>query len=101
MSRTEIISAQLADGSTIKIKATALGGVEDVAALDKLLPFSEVTDTIERIASALAATLKKVKPDKASVEFGLEIGLESGQLTALLVQGTTTANLTITLEWGE
>ena len=49
----------------------------------------------------MLTTLQKVKPRAASVEFGLEIGIESGQLTALLVKGTGTANLKITLEWGE
>ena len=45
-------------------------------------------------------TFQKVKPRKASVELGLEVGLESGHLTALLVKGTGTANLKLTLEWG-
>jgi hypothetical protein len=31
---------------------------------------------------------------------GLEVGLESGNLTALLVKGTGTANLKLILEWG-
>jgi len=33
------------------------------------------------------------------VEFGLEVALESGQLTAVLVKGSAKANLKITLEW--
>jgi hypothetical protein len=42
-----------------------------------------------------------LKPHKASVEFGLEVALEAGQLTALLVKGSGTSNLKITLEWSE
>jgi hypothetical protein len=49
----------------------------------------------------LTTALKKVKPKKASVEFGLEVAVESGKLTTLLVKGTGTANLKIALEWGE
>jgi hypothetical protein len=45
--------------------------------------------------------LEKVKPKKASVEFGLEVAVESGKLTTLLVKGASTANLKITLERGE
>lgn len=33
------------------------------------------------------------------MEFGLEVALESGQLTAVLVKGSAKANLKITLEW--
>jgi hypothetical protein len=97
--RTEIVSVNLDNGSIVKVKATALGGEEDVLDLEKVLPFKQVTDTIESIAGATLATLKKVNPDKASVEFGVEVGIEAGTVTALLVQGTGTGNLKITLEW--
>jgi hypothetical protein len=100
-SRTEIVSVQLDDGTIVKVKATALGGDEDVLDLDKILPFKQVTDTIERIAGVMLATLKKINPDKASVEFGVEVGIESGAVTALLVQGSGTGNLKVTLEWSK
>jgi hypothetical protein len=98
-SRTEIVPVQLADGTTVKIKASVLGGYEDVGAFDKLLPFEDVTNTIESVAGAMVKTLEKVKPDKASVEFGVEVGVESGALTTFLVQGTGTGNIKVTLEW--
>lgn len=47
----------------------------------------------------IAEPLQKVKPKKASVKFGMEMALESGQLTALVVKGSGKANLEITLEW--
>jgi len=97
--RTEIIKAELANGSTLHIQATILGGEEEVAFI--LPSFKEVTHAIEGIADSVVTTLQKVKPRKASVEFGLEVALESGQLTALLVKGSGTSNLKITLEWGE
>jgi hypothetical protein len=98
--RTRIISAQLSDGTPVKIAASDLGGDMDVAMdLNKILPFKQVTDTIEGIAKETLAAIRKVKPDKASIEFGVEVGIESGALTACLVKGTGTANLKITLEW--
>jgi hypothetical protein len=93
---TRIIKAQLADGTIIDVQASG-GGEEDIALT--LYPFKEVTDKIESIAQSLLTTFKKVKPHSASVEFGLEVSVESGQLTALLVKGTGTAHLTITLQW--
>ena len=97
--RTEIIKAELANGAIIHIQATTLGGEEEVAFT--LSSFKEVTDAIEGIAESVVTTLQKVKPRKASVEFGLEVALEAGHLTALLMKGSGTSNLKITLEWGE
>ena len=97
--RTEIIKAELANGTIVHIQVTALGGEEEVAFT--LPTFKEVTDAIEGIAKSVVTALQKVKPKKAIVEFGLEIALESGQLSALLVRGSGTSNLKITLEWEE
>lgn len=96
--RQELIPVRLANGVQIRVAATLLGGNEGVAI--KPLSFDEIADTIEGIAGSLNAALQKVKPKKASVEFGLEVAVESGALTALLVKGTGTATLKITLEWG-
>ena len=98
-SRREIVPVQFANGVKMYVEATMLGGEEDVAL--NILSFQDMTDTIESIAGAMNAALQKVKPNKASVEFGLEMAVESGQLTALLVKGSGTANLKISLEWGD
>ncbi len=97
--KTEIVQAELDNGTTIRIEAISLGGEERVAY--NIPSFKEVTDAVEGIAHAIVTTLRKVKPQQASVEFGVQIGVKSGQLTALLVKGTGTANLMITLQWGE
>jgi len=75
---TEFIPVKLADGTTFKI---------------------EVTQALEGIVLAIAGTLEKVKPDKASVKFGMEVGVEAGALTAMIVKGTGKGNLEIALEW--
>lgn len=96
--RTGVIKARLADGTTIDIQSS-VRGEEDVAST--IFPFKDVTDKIESIAEAVLETIKKVKPQSASVEFGIEMAVEAGHLTALLVKGTGTANLKITLQWGD
>lgn len=95
--RTEIVPVHLPNGAIIQVEATVLGGEEKVTF--KELPFGEVLTAIEGIAQSLVATLEKVKPQEASVELGLEIGIESGKLTALLVKGSGKANLKVTLKW--
>ena len=97
--KSDVIAAKLDNGIIIQIETRPLGGEERAAA--GIPAFKEVTDAIEGIAHAVMTTLKKTKPRRGSVEFGLAVGVESGKLTALLVKGTGTANLKITLEWGE
>jgi hypothetical protein len=97
--RQALIPVKLANGVEMRVAATVLGGEEDVAF--KLLSFEEITNTIEGIAGSLNAALQKIKPKKASIEFGLEVAVESGVLTTLLVKGSGTATLNITLEWGD
>jgi hypothetical protein len=95
----ELVEAKLPGGGTVSVRAVSLGGSADVGVLDALR-FEDVTDTIRTIAETIGKALKSATPRKSSVTFGVEIALESGKLTSLLVQGSGTATLNITLEWG-
>lgn len=99
--RTDIIQAQLEDSTIINIRATVLTKEENVAAFDKIMSLDGVMKTVESVANLLSKTIQKVKPKKASIEFGIEIGVDTGQLTALLVQGSGASHLNITLEWSD
>lgn len=94
--RTEKIPVALPDGTIIQVEVTQTGR-EDVAFDTK--PFQQVTDALEGIINAVAGTIQRARPDKASVKFGIDIGVEAGQLTAMIVKGTSKANLEIALEW--
>jgi ribosomal protein L21E len=61
--------------------------------------FSSVVGTIEGISGSLIAVWKKIKPSKATVEFGLQLEGGSGQVLALFANAKTTAHITVTLEW--
>jgi len=93
---TEPMSVELANGRNIQIEVTPTGR-SDVA-LDRQA-FADVTESLEGIVDALAGTIHKTLPTKASVKFGVGIGVESGKLTAMIVKGSGKANLEITLEW--
>jgi hypothetical protein len=91
------IKVLLENGATIHIEDERVGGEEKVSIINAST-FKEVTDTIEGVADALISTFKKVKPSRAT--FGVEVGVEAGKLTALLVKGSANATLKITLAWG-
>ena len=96
---TQIVSVQLLNGKVVQVQTTAAGGEAPIGIADQLPSFGEITDALEGISEAILNSLEKVGPDKASVEFGLEVSFKEGQLTGLLVQGGGTANLKVTLEW--
>ena len=97
--KTEIIPVQFDDGTTIQILSTMLGGMEQVGVKEGGMSFGNVTKSIKNIAGEVAKIIKDVQPNKATVSMGFDVATSEGQLTALLVKGTASASLTVTLEW--
>ncbi len=97
--KTRNIPVRLNDETIIYVQVEKLGG-EEYTALE-LPDFENISATIQGIAQSLVTTMRKVKPRKGSVEFGLQVAVEAGKLTTLLVKGSGEASLKITLEWGE
>lgn len=94
-SRSETVPVQLPNG-VVRVEV-ANTGREDVGF--DLKEFQPVADAIEGVVQMIAAPIQRVKPKKATVKFGMELAIEAGQLTAVIVKGSGKANLEITLEW--
>lgn len=97
--RTEGVPVKLPNGAIIKIEVSQRSGREDVAFTT--FSFDQIAMALEGITGAIKGTIEQVKPKKTSVKFGLEVGVESGALTAMIVKGTGKGNLEISMEWGE
>ncbi len=95
-SRSSTVPVQLPNGAIVKVEVTHPGR-EDVSFDPK--QFQPVADAIEGVVQMIAAPIQKVRPKKATVKFGMELAIEAGQLTAIIVKGSGKANLEITLEW--
>ena len=95
-SRNDTVPVQLPNGATVKFEVTQTGR-EDVSFDAK--QFRPVADAIEGVVQMIATPIQKARPKKATVKFGMELAIESGQLTAVIVKGSGKANLEITLEW--
>jgi copper homeostasis protein CutC len=98
--QSQVIPVTLEDGTVIRVEARDLGGSQKVGAFDSKA-FTQLTDSIEAIAITFRRSLAKIQPRKATVEFGIEVGIESGQLTALICKGSGKANIKVSLEWSE
>lgn len=103
MDNSVTVALVLPNRTPIRVEATPLGrpGDTDVAfrTVQEALTVENVQGAIEGIGEMVVGALHKLAPRKIAAEFALEIGLESGKLTALWVKGTGKANLKITLEW--
>jgi hypothetical protein len=86
-------------GRTVMAVVRVQGGEEDVAS--HALSFADFTQGLEAVASQLAVVVEKVKPDQASIEFGVSLALEGGKLVALLFDASATGSLSVTLTWGK
>jgi hypothetical protein len=104
VSKPTFLPVKLDDDTIIRIEATQLEGEvvgEGYIASVELPSFQQVTDTIKSMARSFVAMWNEIQPSKASVEFGIEVGFEPGNLTALLVKGSGKGHLTVTVEWAK
>jgi hypothetical protein len=95
--KTQVVKVALNKDTVIAVEATVLAREEDVAA--GIMSFDAVSDALREISKIVVSSLDSIKPKKAKVEFGLEVAVDSGKLTAMLVKGSGKASLTVTLEW--
>lgn len=95
--RKETIPVELPNGAIVKVEVAQVRGRQDVSS--SILSFKPVTDALGGVTEAIATSLEKAKPTKATVKLGMEISLEAGKLTAAIVKGSSKGNLEITLEW--
>ncbi|TYB61752.1 hypothetical protein FXF51_27115 [Nonomuraea sp. PA05] len=73
------------------------GGPRDVAIGTKRLKgFGE---TLRGIVSSVQKSIAEARPDEVSVEFGLEVGCQSGEILAALADVSTNATVTVTMTW--
>ncbi|MGA5192800.1 CU044_2847 family protein [Streptomyces exfoliatus] len=102
---TDITRVDVGD-ATLFVEARRLGpdtdleGLEGLEGLGGRLPdLSAVTEALASFAGQIGDALHRAAPDRATVEFGCQLGLDAGKLTALVVQGSANASLRVTLEW--
>lgn len=98
MDRT-LVEVELPNGVTALVHAVDAGGGAAKAARVAKHDLSAVMGTLEGVSLAVKSALAKASPDKVSVEFGLELAVKAGALTAMLVDGAGAASLRVTLEW--
>ncbi|MEV8585806.1 CU044_2847 family protein [Streptomyces sp. NPDC051180] len=88
--------------ATLYVEARQLGPEWEPEGIgDRMPDLSAVTEALSSFAGRIGEALHQASPDRATVEFGCQLGLDAGRLTALVVQGSANASLRVTLEWSK
>jgi Trypsin-co-occurring domain 1 len=98
---SEIVKTELPNGKTlyIEVRRAADAGPRPVSTATTVAKFTDLMEPVEAIADMLFRKLQQMPVPRATIEFAVDVGIESGSLTAMIVRGTASANLKITLEW--
>ena len=101
MDASEVLVVDMGDNRTILVEARTDGdpNPERKVGVGAKIPFDGVADSIDAISGRIVDALERAKPEKATVSFGLDVGVEAGQLTSMLVKGSGRATINVTLEW--
>ncbi len=95
-----IISARVGEnGPVVMVALAEETSPEHDVAIGRLLSFDGLTRSIGAVAESMTRALRTAKPSEAEVEFGIDVGVEAGELTALIVNGKGTATLRVKLTW--
>lgn len=86
------------DGATILVEATVRGGDEEIAGAG-IPSFGTAWKSVTKLVHEIAKSLNDVKPSHATIEFGCQFALENGHLTALVVSGSASGSIKVTLDW--
>jgi len=84
----------------ILVEARFSGDMEEDVGVRDLLGFEGVESSIRTISERVVRALEGARPDRATVEFGIDVAVDAGGLTGLLVKGSGAATLKVTLSWG-
>ena len=68
-----VVTAELDDGRTFQVEVRGAGDPEARVGIGDKLQFDRVVDAIEAIARSMTRAIESVKPDSASVEFGVDV----------------------------
>jgi hypothetical protein len=98
MAGENTVLVKLDDGETMVIVAKPVGGMP-VGAKEIVANLSTIAASIERVSAAMLGAVKKAGPNKATVELGFALAIESSHVVALFGKGRGEASISVILEW--
>src|SRR3954447_10963545 len=99
-----LVEVDLGGGAVALVRAVEIAEEDEDSGAEKVgwrdrFDLTDVTDMLDGVAQSLRAAAESAKPSKMTVELGIELAVKSGKLTGIIVEGSGTASLKVTLEW--
>lgn len=86
------------DGLDTRPGVTA-GEEQEVSARGGKPTLEQVLDGLAGFAAEVASRLKSTDATRVGVQFGCDIGVESGSLVAVIGKASVSSSITVSLEW--
>ncbi|MEV4441315.1 CU044_2847 family protein [Streptomyces sp. NPDC049577] len=78
------------------------GGYADSSAARRVASMaSGMADVVRGVVGSLRTGLAAARPDEVTVEFGIELSAQAGQVVSLIADGSGKASVNVTLKWNE
>ena len=101
----DLLPLRVGDGAVLYVSASrlptdrAVGSEVEVEVAGRPPSTRQIIEVIGRFADELTDELGKSGASRFTVEFGCEIGVETGQVFAVLGKASAKSSLKVTLEW--
>lgn len=91
------VELDLGDGRSILFIPSHVGGMQEV--VSKKYSAEEFVDSLSRFANLVSEAVKSATPQRVKLEFGAQLTIKSGKVSAVLVDMAGQCDLKVTLEW--
>ncbi|MFD0265911.1 CU044_2847 family protein [Streptomyces sp. NPDC127106] len=97
---TEVIPIKMPDGSVLHAEVTRVG-TQDVG-VGRTLRLDQARDALWHMGCWAVETVKNQlprPPDVFEMEFGMKLGMEAGELVAILAKASGEASIAVRMTW--
>ncbi|MFC0846187.1 MULTISPECIES: CU044_2847 family protein [Streptomyces] len=100
----QVREIELPGGAVVLARVSTAGGYaaddDDVGVIEKAVAKVErLGELIEGVGRSVLDAAAAVRPDEASVSFGIELSAKAGAAVAILADGEAKASIQVTLTW--
>ena len=90
----------LSDGSEALVQVNSNDTKErQVSRTDEKFDIKDLQTSIKSLINDIIEPFSEIKLDKVTLEMGLNIGVKSGKITSLLINGNLNAAIKVIVEW--
>lgn len=94
-----LIKLKISDKESISVESDFRIEERNVSGGEIEENFSKITPSIIALGKEFSQILKQIQPTKSSIEFGINVGMETSGVIAFITKASASANFKIKMEW--